>query len=399
MIKQGMFATGIFFFCLLFLISADSADSPDLDEDCDDGACYADGVMAEISNDGENTILTLSFTEDDTLSLDAQLSFEHGAFNASYENLKPWMCAYNPENGKIACADAHGVGAGEFGRYVITSIGEHGVYELSLIVSYRGASAGNLMVNERLSFWIEIPRRRNLPINYVPNAPYLDADWNDNGEVLLRWSRSDLIKEEITGRLVLNRLSKRLEANQITGNAGFIDSITGFFKTLFGAESVGANINYDKTVYGIYRNGMRINEVVDDECLMENCAYTDIVDTGTYEYYVEACYGDNCRESNHVVAEVAAQGQYAGDLPEIEEPAGDIGDGITTTTMLRAGKPAVGNDGINETTTTTIGSGASKPATGASLCSSSPDGVCPGGCAVLIMIVAGLLENAGFIAG
>ena len=346
------------------------------DNDCGDGGCSVDGVLAEISKDGENTILALSFTENNTLSLDAQLVFDPGAFNASYENLKSWMCAYNPGNGKIACANAEPVGRGNFGRYVIAPIGGAGIYDSEFIVSSRGTDAGNLVINKGLNFQIEIPERRNLPINYMPSDPYLSADSSDDGGVLLRWSRSDLVKEEITGKMILGLLSKRLEinqkkleANQITGNVGFVDSIMGFFKTLFGAEGVETDLeDYDEVMYNIYRNGIKIAEVNDNECLMEYCGYTDMVNTGSYEYYIEACYTNNCKKSNKAVVNVVLTGLPAipgRSIPGTESPSSDVGwaGGVTTTT-------------INVITTTTT-----VPGMLVNTCSSSPNGVCPAGCA------------------
>lgn len=82
--------------------------------------CNAENVTAYVTQSGSDTIITLSFISTDTVSLDAQLNFNHNELSASYQNLKSWMYAFNPDNGKIACADSTAVGSGNFGKYTLS---------------------------------------------------------------------------------------------------------------------------------------------------------------------------------------------------------------------------------------------------------------------------------------
>src|SRR3989344_3014110 len=90
----------------------------------------------------------------------------------------------------------------------------------------------------------------------------LPATINTDGEVYLRWNAAEV--NSLTAKIIYE--------NQITGNVGFFDSITNFFKNLFGAGTRGALLTQQNLVYDVWRDGSVIQTGI--KCT-SSCSYTD----------------------------------------------------------------------------------------------------------------------------
>src|SRR3989339_1908009 len=90
----------------------------------------------------------------------------------------------------------------------------------------------------------------------------LTATINTDGAVYLRWNAAEV--NSLTAKIIYE--------NQITGNVGFFDSITNFFKNLFGAGTRGALLTQQNLVYDVWRDGSVIQTGI--KCT-SSCSYTD----------------------------------------------------------------------------------------------------------------------------
>src|SRR3989338_1390452 len=103
-----------------------------------------------------------------------------------------------------------------------------------------------------------------------------------NNNVILSWNLWDVINTVTTGAVY---------ENQITGNAGFFDSIANFFRNLFGIGTRGALLTQQNLVYDVWRKeGSGAYNVLEQSVLCSvsrnTCTYTDTtLQQGKTYYY------------------------------------------------------------------------------------------------------------------
>ncbi|MBI2106535.1 PKD domain-containing protein, partial [Candidatus Woesearchaeota archaeon] len=126
------------------------------------------------------------------------------------------------------------------------------------------------------------------------------VEYKDNSAVLT-WNPSSV------RTLTPNAGAAVTDTDMITGNAGFIDSITGFFKKLFGIGARGTVIRRQQTdiVYDVRRDG---ELVAQDVICLTACQYIDrsAVQGESYTYVIGARFRDQQPSAslNHVAQTV-----------------------------------------------------------------------------------------------
>src|SRR3989344_1458710 len=119
------------------------------------------------------------------------------------------------------------------------------------------------------------------------NSPTSLTATLSGNNVVLNWNAATVSTTSApAGAAVLN--------NQITGNAGFIDSIANFFRGIFGIGTRGAILTQNDLVYDVYRNegtgsyGVPIRQGITCPPNLPRCSYTDSTAQAgkTYNYKI-----------------------------------------------------------------------------------------------------------------